>query len=243
MLRTMILSAEPLAFKAIRPLLAGRKNRYVRSMLVQKYCSGHGAEIGAGVSPFLVPLGSRTTYIDAVPASYWRKLPMWADEKVLDAEIIDEAATLEKIGDATFDYLVAAHVLEHIDDPIRALKNWTRVVRPGGHIVIAVPDKRFCGEEARELTTLEHMQRDHMEGPHVSARQHYDEHHWHFAGLEGEALAAAVKENERNIHYHTFTLTSFVQILGALQDIGFELVEACLNVNEDIAVLKRIGVS
>lgn len=240
MIRSLSIKAERLVFKALAPLLSGRKARFARSFLIQKYCTGHGAEIGAGVQPVLVPIGSRTTYIDAVPAAFWRKMPRWAHQKVLDADIIDEGSTLSTVKDETFDYLIAAHVLEHIDDPISALKNWVRVVKPGGHIIIAVPDMRLCDEEKnRAVTTVDHFQRDHDEGPHVSAEYHYDEHGLNPDGYTGDRLAEHIKVHERMIHYHTFTLTSFVQFLGALQDVGFELVEACLNVNEDLAVLRK----
>jgi len=33
------------------------------------------------------------------------------------------------------------HCLEHMRDPREALKNWLRVVRPGGHLVVLVPDE------------------------------------------------------------------------------------------------------
>lgn len=239
MIRFFLIKIERLLFAIIAPLLSGDKARYARSFLMQKYCRGHGAEIGAGVQPVLVPIGSRTTYIDAVPAAFWRKLPQWADQDVLQAEIIDEGSTLATVKDETFDYLVAAHVLEHIDDPILALKNWIRVVKPGGHIVIAVPDMRLCDEEHRALSTVDHFQRDHGEGPQVSAEYHYREHGLNPDEYTGEKLAEYIKDHERMIHYHTFTLTSLVQLLGAVESIGFELVEACLNVNEDIAVLRK----
>jgi len=192
------------------------------------------------VQPVLVPIGSKTSYVDAVPASFWRKLPQHKNAKMVDPDIIDEGATLSSVTDESFDYLIAAHVLEHIDDPISALKNWVRVVRPGGHIVIAVPDMRLCDEKERALTTVEHFWRDHEEGPHVSADSHYREHGLNPDGYTGRKLAEYIMEHERMIHYHTFTLTSFVQFLGASQKIGFELVEACLNVNEDLAVLRKV---
>ena len=239
MIRSLMLKTERLVFKIVAPLLSGRKARYARSFVIQKYCKGHGAEIGAGVQPVLVPIGSRTTYIDAVPAAFWRKLPRWANQNVLDAEIIDEGATLSTVTDETFDYLIAAHVLEHIDDPILALKNWVRVVKRGGHIILAVPDMRLSDEKHRALTPIDHFERDHNEGPQVSAEYHYDEHGLNPEGYTGDQLAKYIKDHERMIHYHTFTLTSFVQFLGAMQDIGYELVEACLNVNEDLVVLRK----
>lgn len=239
MLRSLLLKIEPLIFMALAPLLRGGHARYQRSILAQKYLRGRGAEIGALMQPVLVPVGSSTSYIDLVPASYWRSQPDYPGTKIIDPDILDDGTKLETVKDAQFDYLVAAHVLEHVDDPISALKTWLRVVKPGGHLLIAVPDKRFCGEEDRPLTTVEHLLRDHEEGPQVSAAEHYRDFGTHLKGYSGARLDQYVREAEPMIHFHTFTLASFVQFLVAVQDLGFELIEACLNVNEDIAVLRR----
>jgi predicted SAM-dependent methyltransferase len=49
-----------------------------------------------------------------------------------------------------FDYLTASHCLEHLKNQRTALKEWVRVVKPGGYILIIVPDRewtanRGCG--------------------------------------------------------------------------------------------------
>lgn len=42
--------------------------------------------------------------------------------------------------DNTFDFLYASHVLEHFKAPVAVLKEWLRVVKPGGYVYFAVPD-------------------------------------------------------------------------------------------------------
>ena len=234
-----MLKAEPLVFSALRPLLSGKKARYQRSLMVQKYCSGHGAEIGGLQQPVLVPRGARTSYIDRVSADYWRSLPGNAAADIVTPDIIDEGETLSTVADNSFDYLIAAHVLEHVEDAIAALKTWLRVVKPGGHLIIAVPDMRFCGEEHRSLTSIEHFIRDHEEGPHVSKKDHHREFGIHLKGYSGERLEAYVEKAEPMIHFHTFTLASFAAFLAALEPVGFDLLEVSFNVNEDLAVLRK----
>lgn len=46
-------------------------------------------------------------------------------------------------GDATFDAVVSADVLYHVDDDAAALREFFRVLRPGGRLVINVPAYRW----------------------------------------------------------------------------------------------------
>lgn len=41
----------------------------------------------------------------------------------------------------SFDYVFSSHCLEHMHDPRAALKEWWKLVRPGGHIFFSVPDE------------------------------------------------------------------------------------------------------
>jgi len=53
-------------------------------------------------------------------------------------------------GDATFmkgvpnnhyDVVHASHILEHVKNPKRALFNWYRILKPGGHLIVLVPHR------------------------------------------------------------------------------------------------------
>ncbi|MFO1413382.1 MAG: methyltransferase domain-containing protein [Burkholderiales bacterium] len=48
---------------------------------------------------------------------------------------------LAGVPDESFDFVHSSHCLEHLADPADALRNWLRVVKPGGHVVILVPDE------------------------------------------------------------------------------------------------------
>lgn len=47
-------------------------------------------------------------------------------------------------ADGSFDLILSSHVLEHIPDDRRAIKELSRVLRPGGHAIIAVPFDPNC---------------------------------------------------------------------------------------------------
>ncbi len=48
---------------------------------------------------------------------------------------------LASVADETYDFLHSSHCLEHLVDPVVSLANWLRVLKPGGHMVVTVPDE------------------------------------------------------------------------------------------------------
>lgn len=85
-------------------------------------------------------------------------------KSVPHVDVVDDAQVLSNVADSSYDGLMAFHVLEHMADPIGALKAWLRVVRPGGCILFAVPDacaERQNGDRLRLPPTPEHLVSDH----------------------------------------------------------------------------------
>lgn len=66
-----------------------------------------------------------------------------------------------KFSDDSFDGFIASHVLEHIKDDVRAVKEVYRVVRPGGWALIVIP---IYGEETFEDAGLDYNGREKMYG-------------------------------------------------------------------------------
>ena len=52
-----------------------------------------------------------------------------------------DAQYLEGVKEGEFDFVHSSHCLEHLVDPLQGIKNWFRVVRPGGHLIVTVPDE------------------------------------------------------------------------------------------------------
>ena len=51
-----------------------------------------------------------------------------------------DAQHMAGVADNTYDWL-HSHCLEHIHDVDDAVINWIRIVKPGGYLVITVPDE------------------------------------------------------------------------------------------------------
>ena len=74
---------------------------------------------------------------------------------------IREATDLYGVADHRYDFVLSSHNLEHIANPIRALKEWKRVVKAGGAIITVLPDYRHTFDHRRQPTTVRHMVEDY----------------------------------------------------------------------------------
>lgn len=64
---------------------------------------------------------------------------MTRDRLACYGERIDVVDDVNALVPASFDYLFAFEVLEHIEDDAAALTTWSRLVRPGGMALVSVP--------------------------------------------------------------------------------------------------------
>jgi SAM-dependent methyltransferase len=52
-----------------------------------------------------------------------------------------DAMQMNGVPDESYDFVHSSHCLEHLVDPFTAMRNWIRICRRGGHLVIAIPDE------------------------------------------------------------------------------------------------------
>jgi len=95
---------------------AKAKTRRFNEKFFSKYCNGSGLDIGYGGD--ILINGCRGFDFEHGDAQYL---------KGLKAE--------------SFDYVYSGHTLEHMTDESLALKNWWRVVKPGGYLILYIPHR------------------------------------------------------------------------------------------------------
>lgn len=238
-------------YRRLRDVLlrAHRDNMWVvREDLARRHLTGQGIEIGALAAPLRVPPGVTVRHVDRLDrAGLLREegphsVALGLDAAAIpDIDVVDDAGTLAKLGDASVDFVIANHVLEHLEDPIEALENWLRVVRPGGIVLLTLPDARHTFDVGRERTTVEHLLHDHRAGPQASRRAHYEEWARTIEGLPEERIPARVEEFARQDarhHFHVWELEHFLDLLRAI-GLPCDIVEARVYAIEFAVVLRR----
>ncbi|MBC8427261.1 MAG: class I SAM-dependent methyltransferase [Proteobacteria bacterium] len=102
------------------------KRRFNDGLFHSRYFVGHGIDVGCGndslarFCKYGFPLMLKITHWDLKDG---------------------DGQYLEDIKDNTFSFLHSSHSLEHMKDISITLENWIRVVKPGGFLIITVPDE------------------------------------------------------------------------------------------------------
>ena len=109
-----------------------------------------------------------------------------------------------------YDFVVTSHVIEHIANPIKAIKSWSDyIIKPNGYILSIIPDYRFCFDRNRPLTTIEHLLEDYKNDIGEDDKTHIEEqkklHDWTCGGHKEFYELCENNHKTRVVHHHTFT--------------------------------------
>lgn len=114
----------------IKPGVTGSTSMSINRRLMDarfssRWLVGNGLDIGGGPDSIGI---------------YKSLFPLMGTVTVYDIPQGD-AQYLDNVGDNSFDFVYSAHCLEHVVDPMVAINNWMRVLKPNGHLIITVPDE------------------------------------------------------------------------------------------------------
>jgi SAM-dependent methyltransferase len=198
--------------------------------------SGSGIEIGALHDPLPVPAGVEVKYVDRLTTEQLRaQYPELGDQPLVPVSYIGDAHDLSAMGDGSVDFVIANHVLEHLENPIRALSEMARVLRGGGILYIALPEPRVSFDKHRRLTTVDHVLDEFRNGTAASREEHFrdwvdnveanmqDGHPKPDA--EGrERRRRELLDADYSIHFHVWRPDTFMAFLvTACAEAGLEL--------------------
>jgi SAM-dependent methyltransferase len=216
-----------------------------RKAIARVYLRGSGLEIGALHNPLKVPPMARVRYVDKLgDADLRREFPELRDKPLVHVDIVDDGETLATVPDGSQDFVIANHFVEHCENPIGAIGNMLRVLKAGGFLYLAIPDKRYTFDRERPVTSIDHLMRDFHEGPGWSRRGHYEE----WARLVDKIADPADRERQVEtllarraaIHFHVWTQAELVDLIAALRRLWpFDVELMFKRDNEVLFILRK----
>jgi predicted SAM-dependent methyltransferase len=194
--------------------------QHIRSRFA-RHLRGRGLEIGALHNPLTIPNPVQVLYSDLLTPEQVEA--MYPGSRHPD--VVSDSESFPTLPDGMLDFVVANHVLEHLTDPIRALCEWHRILRDGGLLYMAVPDKRFTFDHGRPRTSLEHLEEDHSSPLPPQQRNHAHLLEWaeHVERLVpgSDAFAAWVGEQlsqSYSVHNHVWVAQDSLRVLRRLDE-------------------------
>lgn len=157
-------------------------------------------------------------------------------------QYILEASDLSPIPDSSYDFVLSSNCLEHVANPMKALKEWIRVVKDGGLLLLALPNKEFCFDHQRPLTEFNHILSDLHNDVSEDDLTHLDEilslHDLsmdrHAGSLEQFKERSLKNFENRALHQHVFDATVLVEMFT-----HFHLEVLKVETGSDIIILGR----
>jgi SAM-dependent methyltransferase len=155
----LLLAGRVRSFGAVRPFVEGKK----------------GLEIGGPSAAFQrwlkpIPIYHRVESLDNCDLS---RVTTWtthedayrfSPHKPSGKNIFVDASDLSCIADQSYDFVLSSHNLEHFANPVKALHEWKRVTRPGGGLILVLPNHLRTFDHRRSPTTVDHMFEDFRRG-------------------------------------------------------------------------------
>ena len=172
---------------------------------VNRYFVGDGIDIGGGPDPLAV---------------YQELLPRVASVRVWDRDSGD-AQFMAGVEDESFDFVHSSHCLEHLVEPQEGLANWFRILRPGGHLIVTVPDEDLYEQGIFPST----YNSDHKWTFSVFKTRSWTERSRNIVDLlMALGDAADIQKIEVLNATHRFSLPRFDQTLTPIGESGIEMV-------------------
>lgn len=136
-------------------------------------------------------------------------------------QFISDASNLPEIPASSYDFILSSHTIEHIANPIKALKQWINILKESGTLILLVPHKEGTFDHKRPVTKLDHLIDDYNNDTQEDDLTHLPEI-LELHDLERDFAAGSFenfKERSENnfenrcLHQHVFDAESVTQLL------------------------------
>jgi SAM-dependent methyltransferase len=211
---------------------------------------GTGIEIG-GPSPMfawggLIPVYAHARQIDNINFAH---KTIWEDttkeggsfrfhsRKSPGQQFVAEGAHLSLIPSDKYDFVLSSHMLEHTANPLRALDEWRRVLKPGGALVLVVPARDGAFDHRRPITTMAHLVEDFEKNvgeddlTHVSEILRLHDLSKDPGATDTAAFRKRAARNAefRSLHHHVFDTRLAVDAVfhAGFEPVAAEALEPC----------------
>jgi SAM-dependent methyltransferase len=206
------------------------------------FSNSKGFEIGAFDLPLVEPDEGRCVFGDYRTTEQLKELAASApghNPEFVQPVDYDLRNGYDQVN-GPFDWIAAAHVIEHIPDVIGWLRILNRILNPGGYIFLVIPDKRYTFDHHRRVSSITDLMDAHRQKlQRPSYRQVFDHAYyatsvpdadsiWRGAAIppppknfaEASSRAERAEKEYVDSHCSVFTPESFTECFCQLSESG-----------------------
>lgn len=176
-------------------MLSDGKTEHICQYLVNKYGSFSNILVvgcGRGIEAAILSqnLNAPVTGID-ITEKFNPEAAKYAQLQVGDATALD-------FPDDSFDFVYCYHALEHISDPVQAVREISRVLKPGGAFWIGTPNRsRILGNIGRDQPLMTKIKRN-VKVWHARIKGRFKNEYGQHAGFTEQELLAIINATSLN---------------------------------------------
>lgn len=144
-------------------------------------------------------------------------------------QYVADAVDLRRLKSNCYDFVLSCNNFEHIANPLKALNEWARLLKPNGILLLVVPNKDFNFDHQREVTSLVHLIEDYKNDTREDDLSHINE----ILTLHDLVMDTSAGNYEefknrcmnnfynRALHHHVFDMSLLKEIF---KQIGFKVI-------------------
>jgi len=189
-----------------------------------KHIKGKGIEIGALNNPLRINhKKAQVIYVDMLDkGNLIKQNPEICGSEIKQPDITADAEDLNIITDGSMDFVIVRQVLEHLPNPVKALKEFYRILKVEGILYLTIPDKRYSFDKERPITTLSHLLQDYKEGAITETSiAHYQEWLTLVELKKRNPVARHLEDlmsKQYRIHFHVWLPESILELLNYMKN-------------------------
>jgi SAM-dependent methyltransferase len=191
--------------------------------LLTRFLNGSGVELGPGHHPMPIPFpGVAVQYVDRWQPeenlALFTNLEAGATFPKPDIVANLDVDRLSALSDESQDFVIASHLLEHLADPLTQIGEIYRVLKPGGVVLVFLPDRRHTFDRKRSATPLPHLVADHRDRVTVVSDEHIEDYLrktdvWDPTWTPAQEREQFELNRERSIHVHCWSEDEFLPVV------------------------------
>lgn len=169
-----------------------------------------GAEIGSLDKPIITRRMGQIRYIDhdtteALRLKYAGHSKTVNLSKIVDVDYVwGEKSLADLLGaEAPLDYVIASHVIEHVPDFVGWLSEIRAILKPGGILSLAIPDKRRCFDYQRQLTRTADVVEAYLRRYRTPSPQQIFDHCSSAISFRGETAWDGAVDASEFVNFHS----------------------------------------